>query len=142
MATRLEDDMNEENNMFILKFNIETNAEFTFALPDELKMIDDWDESYAVLSSDFKKLLNKAIEYVGCLISSFETDSKRLEKSLVEEWNILLKKLSNYKNKGVDGYPIEVLISTFNGIAYWDNGYQHGSMEILEWAPPVELNVI
>ena len=65
-----------------------------------------------------------------------------LEKSLVEEWNILLKKLSNYKNKGVDGYPIEVLISTFNGIAYWDNGYQHGSMEILELAPPVELNVI
>ena len=142
MATRLEGDMNEENNMFILKFNIETNTEFTFVLPDELKMIDDWDESYAVLSSDFKKLLNKAIECVECLISSFETDSKRLEKSLVEEWNILLKKLSNYKNKGVGGYPIESLISTFNGIAYWDNGHQHGSMEILEWEPPVELNVI
>lgn len=142
MATRLEDDMKEENNMLILKFNIETNAEFTFVLPDELKMIDDWDESYAVLSSDFKKLLNKAIECVECLISSFETDSKRLEKILVQEWNFLLKKLSNYKNGGVDGYPIEVLISTFNEKAYWGNGHQHGSMEILEWEPPVELNVI
>ena len=134
--------MKEENNMFVLKFNIETNTEFTFVLPDELKMIDDWDESYAVLSSDFKKLLNKAIECVECLISSFETDSKRLEKSLVEEWNILLKKLSNYKNGVVDGYSVDDLISTFNGMAYWDNGNQHGSMEILEWEPPVELNVI
>lgn len=142
MATRLEDDMKEENNMLILKFNIETNAEFTFVLPDELKMIDDWDESYAVLSSDFKKLLNKAIECVECLISSLETDSKRLEKILVQEWNFLLKKLSNYKNGGVDGYPIEVLISTFNEKAYWGNRHQHGSMEILEWEPPVELNVI
>ena len=142
MATRLEDDMKEENNMLVLKFNIETNAEFTFVLPDELKMIDDWDESYAVLSSDFKKLLNKAIECVECLISSFETDSKRLEKILVEEWNILLKRLSNYKNGIVNGYPIEVLTSTFNEKAYWGNGYQHGFMEILEWEPPVELNVI
>ena len=142
MATRLEDDMKEENNMLILKFNIETNAEFTFVLPDELKKIDDWYESYAVLSSDFKKLLNKAIECVECLISSFETDSKRLEKILVEEWNILLKRLSNYKNGGVDGYPVEVLTSTFNGMADWDNGHQYGSMEILEWEPPVELNVI
>lgn len=142
MATRLEDDMKEENNMLILKFNIETNAEFTFVLPDELKKIDDWYESYAVLSSDFKKLLNKAIECVECLISSFETDSKRLEKILVEEWNILLKRLSNYKNGGVDGYPVEVLTSTFNGMADWDSGHQYGSMEILEWEPPVELNVI
>ena len=134
--------MKEENNMLVLKFNIETNAEFTFVLPDELKMIDDWDESYAVLSSDFKKLLNKAIECVECLILSFETDSKRLEKILVEEWNILLKRLSNYKNGGVDGYPVEVLTSTFNEKACWGNGYQHGFMEILEWEPPVELNVI
>lgn len=94
-------------------------------MPDELKMIDDWDESYAVLSSDFKKLLNKAIECVECLISSFETDSKRLEKILVQEWNFLLKKLSIIKMGGVDGYPIEVLISTFNEKAYWGNGHQH-----------------
>ena len=142
MATRLEDDMKEENNMLILKFNIETDSDFTFVLPDELKMIDDWDITYAVLSRDFKKLLNKAIECIEFLISSIKTSRKWLEKSLVEEWNILLKRLSNYKNGGVDGYPIDGLISTFNGMAYWDNGNQYGNMEILEWDPPVELNVI
>ena len=142
MATRLEDDMKEENNMLVLNFNIETDADFTFVLPDELKMIDDWNITYAVLSRDFKKLLNKAIECIEFLISSIKTSRKWLEKSLVEKWNILLKKLSNYKNGGVDGYSVDDFISKFNGMAYWDNGNQYGHMEILEWDPPVELNVI
>ena len=46
------------------------------------------------------------------------------------------------KNGGVDGYSVDDFISKFNGMAYWDNGNQYGHMEILEWDPPVELNVI
>ena len=79
------------------------NSEHNLEIDGMPFYIDDWDITYAVLSSDFNKLLNKAIECIEFLISSIKTSRKWLEKSLVEKWNILLKKLSNYKNGGVDG---------------------------------------